>query len=315
MGLKLVTGGAGFIGSHIARTLVKKGEPVRVLDNFVEGKRENLKDIARSVDLIEGDIRDPKCLRKVLQGVDVIFHQAALRSVPKSFQNPAETNDVNVSGTLTLLLASAEQKVRRVVFASSSSVYGNTDRFPQKEDDPAGPISPYAVSKLAGEFYCGLFSHEYGVETVSLRYFNVFGPYQDPASEYAAVIPKFILKILREESPTVDGDGLQSRDFTYVEDVARANVEAAEAAGISGQVFNVACGQSHSILDILETANRILGKKVKPVFGPPRKGDVRRTFADVSKARKAFGYTAGFSFEQGIEKTVDWFSSLTKARI
>jgi len=310
MGYKLVTGGAGFIGSHIVRTLVKKGGKVRVLDNFVEGRRENLQDIENPLELIEGDIRDPDSLRNALRGVEVVFHQAALRSVPRSFENPAETNDVNVTGTLKLLLASVEQKVKRVVFASSSSVYGNTDHLPEKEEAPPSPISPYAVSKIAGEFYCQLFSHEYGLETVSLRYFNVFGPRQDPASEYAAVIPKFILKVLQNESPTIDGDGLQSRDFTYVEDVVRANLAAAEAPGISGQVFNVACGEQHSVLEILEELNRILGKKIKPIFGPSRKGDVRHTRADVAKARRAFGHTPQVSFSQGLAKTVEWFRSL-----
>ena len=311
VGIKLVIGGAGFIGSHIARALVRKGESVRVLDNFVEGRRENLGEILGSIELIKGDIRDPDCLREALKGVEIVFHQAALRSVPKSFENPIETDEVNVAGTLKVLLASVEQKVRRVVYASSSSVYGNTDRLPESEDLPLNPLSPYAASKLAGEFYCRLFSKEYGLETVSLRYFNVFGPRQDPASEYAAVIPKFILKVLRDESPTIDGDGLQSRDFTYVDNVVDANLQAAIQPNISGDVFNIACGEGHTILEILEVVNRILKKEVPPKFGPSRRGDVRHTLADVSKANRLLRCNAEVHFGEGLERTVEWFRSLT----
>ena len=310
MGIKLVTGGAGFIGSHIVRTLVKRGDSVRVLDNFVEGRRENLTDILSSIELVEGDIQDPECLKRALRGVEVVFHQAALRSVPRSFDNPLETHDVNVTGTLKVLLASVEQKVERVVFASSSSVYGNTDHFPESEDLPLTPISPYAASKLAGEIYCKFFSQAFGLETVSLRYFNVFGPRQDPASEYAAVIPKFILKLLKNEAPIIDGDGLQSRDFTYIDNVVEANLKASNRPNISGEALNVACGESHSILEISEMLNRIMKKNLSPKFGPPRRGDVRRTLADISKADRLLQCDGRIQFEEGLKRTVEWFRSL-----
>ena len=312
MAFYLVTGGAGFIGSSIVRELVRRRESVRVLDNFCEGKRENLAGLLDKIELIEGDIRDEAVVHRATQGIDYILHQAALRSVPKSFENPVETTDVNVTGTLEVLLASASQKVKRVVFASSSSVYGNTDHFPESEGLPLDPLSPYATSKLAGEYYCKLFTNGYGLETVSLRYFNVFGPRQDPASEYAAVIPKFILKVLQEESPTIDGDGLQSRDFTYIDNVVEANLRAAVAPNISGEVFNVACGEGHTVLDILNTVNGVLKKKVPPRFGPSRRGDVRRTLADISKANRLLGCKENVRFEEGLGRTVEWFRSLAR---
>ena len=315
MTLHLVTGGAGFIGSSIVRELVRRNESVRVIDNFCEGKKENLAGLLDKIELIEGDIRDEAVMSTATRGVDYVFHQAALRSVPKSFENPIETTDVNVAGTLRVLLASAAQKVKRVVFASSSSVYGDTDHFPESENIPCQPVSPYAASKLAGEVYCKLFSKGYGLETVSLRYFNVFGPHQDPASEYAAVIPKFILRILANESPTIDGDGLQSRDFTYIDNVVEANLHAAIQPGISGEAFNIACGESHAVLEILETVNRILKKEIPPKFGPPRRGDVRRTLADISKANERLGRSVTVPFEEGLARTVEWFRSLTKERV
>ena len=312
MAFYLVTGGAGFIGSSIVRELVRRNESVRVVDNFCEGKKENLAGLLDKIEFIEGDIRDEAVMRRATQGVDYVLHQAALRSVPKSFENPVETTDVNVTGTLKVLLASVEQKVKRVVFASSSSVYGDTDHFPESEDLPSNPVSPYATSKLAGEYYCKLFTNGYGLETVSLRYFNVFGPRQDPASEYAAVIPKFILKVLHDESPLIDGDGLQSRDFTYIDNVVEANLRAAVATGVSGEVFNIACGEGHSVLEILETVNRVLNKKIPPTFGPPRRGDVRRTLADISKSNRLLHCNAGVHFEEGLGRTVEWFRSLTR---
>ncbi|MFH1857771.1 MAG: SDR family oxidoreductase [Candidatus Omnitrophota bacterium] len=312
MSLYLVTGGAGFIGSNIVRELVRQNESVRVVDNFCEGRRENLLGLLDKIELIEADIRDEVAMAKAVRGVDYVLHQAALRSVPRSFQNPLETHDVNVTGTLKLLLACVEQKVKRLVFASSSSVYGDTDHFPESENLPSKPISPYAASKAAGEHYCNLFSQSYGLEAVSLRYFNVFGPYQDPASEYAAVIPKFILKVLRSESPTIYGDGLQSRDFTYIDNVVEANLRAALQGGISGEVFNVACGKAHSVLDILDIINRVLKEDVPPKHDPPRVGDVRRSLADISKAKKRLGYQAVVPFEEGLARTVAWFRSLTK---
>ena len=312
MGIKLVTGGAGFIGSHLTAALVRKGEAVRVLDNFAEGRRENLAEVLGSIELIEGDIRDPECLIKALRGVDVVFHQAALRSVPRSFEIPIETHDVNVTGTFRLLLESVQQKVKRIVFASSSSVYGEPERFPESEDLPCAPLSPYAASKLIGETYCQFFSRVYGLETVSLRYFNVFGPRQDPASEYAAVIPRFILKVLSGESPVIDGDGRQSRDFTYIDNVVQANLSASRQPGVSGEVFNVACGESHSVLEIFETVSRILKKNIPPKFGPPRRGDVRRTLADMTEADQRLACDGRVRFEEGLARTVDWFRSVTE---
>src|SRR3989338_6840139 len=247
----LVTGGAGFIGSNIVEELVKRGEKVRVLDNFITGKMENLKSFLDKIELIEGDIRDREVLKKALNGIDFVLHQAALRSVPKSVENPFLTNDINVFGTLNLLMAAKEAKVKRLVYASSSSAYGDAKRFPQKETDLPVPISPYGVSKLAGENYCVVFAKTLGLETVSLRYFNVFGPRQNPESKYSAVIPMFIFKMLRGESPLVDWDGKQSRDFTYVANVVEANLRACVAPGVSGEVFNVACGQTTSIIDIV----------------------------------------------------------------
>jgi len=312
MAYYLVTGGAGFIGSSIVRELVRRHETVRVLDNFHEGKKENLTGLLEKIELMEGDIRDEAMMRRATRGIDYVLHQAALRSVPKSFENPIETTDVNVTGTLKVLLASVEQRVKRVVFASSSSVYGNTDHFPESEDLPPDPLSPYAASKLAGEYYCKLFTNGYGLETVGLRYFNVFGPRQDPTSEYAAVIPKFILKVLHHESPTIDGDGLQSRDFTYIDNVVEANLRAAVTPNISGEIFNVACGEGHTVLDILGIVNRILNEKIPPKFGPLRRGDVRRTLADISKTDRLLRCNAGVHFEEGLRRTVDWFRSLTR---
>ena len=307
----LVTGGAGFIGSNIVSELVHRNESVRVLDNFCEGRRENLSGILNRIELIEGDIRDEAILEKATQGVDYVLHQAALRSVPRSFENPVETHEVNVTGTLKLFLTCVRQKVKRVVFASSSSVYGNTDRLPESEELPLNPLSPYAATKLAGEDYCKLFSHGYGLETVRLRYFNVFGPRQDPNSEYAAVIPKFILKVFRNESPVIDGDGLQSRDFTYIGNVVPANLQAVIQPNVSGEAFNVACGEAHTVLDILDTVNRILKKKVPPKFGPSRRGDVRHTLADVSKTERLLRCNAEINFEEGMARTVEYFCSLT----
>lgn len=280
----LVTGGAGFIGSNIIEALVEKGEEVKVIDNFVSGKRENLSPFLDKIELIEGDIRNLPLLKKVTPGVDYILHQAALRSVPKSVGDPVSYNEVNVSGTLNVLLAAKEAKVKRLVYASSSSIYGDTETFPEKETHLPLPISPYAASKLAGEHYCQVFAKIYGLETVSLRYFNVFGPRQSLESQYAVVVPRFIISMLNNESPPIHGDGKQSRDFTYIDNVVAANILAACAPDVSGEVFNIACGKDFTVLALVEHLNKIMGKDLKPKFTPPRPGDVPRTLADISNA-------------------------------
>jgi len=308
----LVTGGAGFIGSNIVEALIEKGEKVKVIDNFVSGKRENLSCLSGKIKLIEGDIRDLPLLKKATSGVDFILHQAALRSVPKSVGDPTSYNEVNVNGTLNVLLAAKEAKVKRVVFASSSSIYGETTLFPEKEAHLPAPISPYAASKIAGEHYCHVFSKTYGVETVSLRYFNVFGPRQSLESQYAVVVPKFIISMLNNQSPPIHGDGKQSRDFTYIDNVVEANILAATAPGISGEVFNVACGSDYTVLALVECLNKIMGKDLKPEFTPPRPGDVQRTLADISKAQRLMKLRIKVNFEQGLKKSVEWFKEHRK---
>ena len=305
----LVTGGVGFIGSNIVERLVQNGEKVVVLDNLCEGKIENLSAVINEITFIKGDIRNEKDLDKALKGVDFVLHQAALRSVPKSMERPLEYNDVNVSGTLKLLMKSKEHNIKRLVFASSSSVYGERDKFPERETDSVNPISPYATGKLMGEYYCRLFSNSFGLDTVSLRYFNVFGPRQSLDNQYAVVIPKFITCILNNESPPVHGDGLQERDFTYIDNVVEANIKAATAGGeLSGEVFNVACGTSASILGIIEAVNAILGKNIEPVFEPKRQGDVRKTLADITGLKTKLGIKNFIRFEEGLKRTTEWFS-------
>jgi len=309
MALYLVTGGAGFIGSHLVERLIALGHRVRVLDDLSEGRRENLAAVWDRIEFIEGDLRDPETVRRAVCGVEYILHQAALRSVPRSVEDPVTTTAVNVLGTVNLLRAACDAGVRRVVFASSSSVYGETAELPLRESHEPRPISPYAVSKLAGEHYCAVFTRLYGVETVSLRYFNVFGPRQDPRSEYAAVIPRFILAALRGEPLEIHGDGLQSRDFTYVENVVEANLRAATQPGIAGEVFNVGCGQRYSVLDVKAHLERILGRSLPARHTPPRKGDVRHTQADMSKAEAALGYRPRVGFAEGLRRTVEFFAA------
>lgn len=303
----LVTGGAGFIGSNIVEELVKRGEKVRVIDNFITGNMENLQPFLNRIELIKGDIRDKKALAKALKGVDYVVHQAALRSVPKSVDDPFTTNDINVFGTLNLLMAAREEGVRRVVYASSSSVYGDVKKFPQKESDRPMPISPYGVSKLAAENYCVTFSRTFGLETVSLRYFNVFGPRQNPESKYSAVIPAFLFNMVKGRSPTVEWDGKQSRDFTYVGNVVEANLKACVVPGISGEIFNVACGTSTSVIDIVNMLNRILKTKIRSEYAPKRAGDVRKTYADIGKIKRLLKIRSLIQFEEGLKKTVEWF--------
>jgi UDP-glucose 4-epimerase len=305
----LVTGGAGFIGSHLVEELVQRGRRVRVLDNFSTGSPAHLAAVSGAVDVVEGDIVDLDTVRAAMRGVRRVFHQAALRSVPRSVDDPVSSNRVNVEGTLNVLVAARDAGVERVVYASSSSVYGHRNVLPMKEDEATRPVSPYAVSKLAGELYCRVFSQLYGLPTVSLRYFNVFGPRQSPASQYAAVIPKFIAGALAGESLEVHGDGFQSRDFTYVRNVVLANCLAAESQAAVGEVFNVACGRQHSLLDIVELLTRILrrgdGRGVKWHTVDSRAGDVRHTRADIGKAQRLLGYRAEVRFEEGLLWTTE----------
>jgi len=303
----LVTGGAGFIGSNIVEKLVRRGQKVTVLDNFITGKMENIKPFLKKIKLIRGDIRNRETLAKAFKGIDYVIHQAALRSVPKSVDDPFSTNDINVTGTLNVLMAAKKAGVKRVVYASSSSVYGDAKIFPQEETHYVSPISPYGVSKLAAENYCITFAKTFGLETVSLRYFNVFGPRQNPESKYSAVIPAFLFRMARGNSPIVEWDGKQSRDFTYVSNVVDANLRACLAKGVSGEVFNVACGETSSVLDIVRELNRVLGTRIKPKYAPKRAGDVRKTSADVSKIRRMLGIKETVKFEEGIRRTVEWF--------
>ena len=305
----IVTGGAGFIGSNIVEELVRRGEKVKVLDNFLTGKRENLAPFMNKIEVIEGDIRDKNALDRAFKGIDFVIHQAALRSVPKSVDDPFTTNDVNVFGTLNLLMAAKNAGVRRVVYASSSSVYGDTKKFPQKESDLTSPISPYGVSKLAAENYCVTFAKTFGLETVCLRYFNVFGPRQNPESKYSAVIPAFIFAMVKGKSPIVEWDGKQSRDFTYVANVAEANLKACVTPNISGEVFNVACGTTASIMGIVKELNRILKTDIKPEYAPKRQGDVLKTYADISKMRQLLGIKKLVGFEEGLKLTTGWFKN------
>jgi nucleoside-diphosphate-sugar epimerase len=302
----LITGGAGFIGSNLARTLAKHGHRVRVLDNLSTGNLANLEGV--QVEFTAGSVTDWDAIRAAVADTDVVFHEAALPSVPRSVKDPAATHEANATGTLTVLRAALEAGVRRLVYASSSSAYGNIPDLPKREDMTPRPISPYAVSKLAGEHYCRAFTETYGLETVCLRYFNVFGPFQDPAGGYAAVIPRFISKILAGEPPTIDGDGRQTRDFTYVDNVVAANL-AASAAGpqVSGEVFNIGAGASTSVLEVCHTIVAISGRHVEPLHGPERVGDVRDSWADIGKARELLGYQPEVEVRAGLEKTVAWF--------
>ena len=312
----LITGGAGFIGSHITERLLKEGNSVVVLDNFFSGKEENLiftKDYQDKFELIRGDIRDYQACLKTCQGVEVVFHQAALRSVPKSMNKPHEYNEVNIDGTVNMLRAAKESGVKRFVFASSSSIYGDTDQFPQKETAYPLLISPYALTKLTGEFYCRIFSENYGLETVSLRYFNVFGPRQALDDEYAVVIPRFITCILNDENPPIFGTGKQSRDFTYVDNVVQANILAATVPlrdthdAIRNTILNVANGKDNTVLSLVNTLNKITGKSIKPELLPIRQGDVFKTLADITKIKEILGFEGKVDFEQGLRNTVEYF--------
>lgn len=305
----LVTGGAGFIGSNIVRELLKQKQQVRVLDNFATGKRENIlvyKDDA-NMEVIEGDLRSFHVVRDAVKGVDFVLHQGALPSVPRSVNDPITSNDVNILGTLNVLEAAKEFGVKRVIFASSSSVYGNSEFLPKYEEMAVAPLSPYAVTKYAAERYCQIYYQLYGLETVCLRYFNVFGPNQDPTSQYSAVIPKFIRAIHENKPPVVYGDGHQSRDFTFVSNNVEANLIACSAEGVAGEVFNIACGVKFTLLELIDEINKALGKNIEPIFDKDRSGDVKHSLADITKAEKMLNYKPTVEFAEGINKTVEFF--------
>jgi UDP-glucose 4-epimerase len=299
----LVTGGGGFIGSNVVRALLERGHDARVLDNFSTGQRANLAGLESDVQLVEGDLRSYERVHAAVRGAEVVFHQGALPSVPRSVQDPLTTTAVNVEGTLNVLLAARDEGVRRIVNASSSSVYGNTGALPRVETQAPDPISPYAVAKLAAERFCTSFSRVYGMEIVSLRYFNVFGPYQDPTSQYAAVVPRFIRAIADGEPVTIYDDGEQSRDFTFVDNVVAANLLAADAPGIGGEILNVATGSSVTVNALADTISEMLGKPVEKTYEPAREADVRASWADVSEARRLLGFEPEVEFEDGLRRT------------
>jgi UDP-N-acetylglucosamine/UDP-N-acetyl-alpha-D-glucosaminouronate 4-epimerase len=303
----LVTGGGGFIGSNVVRALLARGDEVRVLDNFATGSRANLAGLERDVELVEGDLRSYERVHAAVRGTEVVFHQGALPSVPRSVQDPLTTTAVNVEGTLNVLLASRDEGVRRIVNASSSSVYGNTGTLPRVETQAPDPISPYAVAKLAAERFCTSFSRVYGMEIVSLRYFNVFGPRQDPTSQYAAVVPRFIRAIAAGEPVTVHGDGEQSRDFTFVDNVVAGNLLAADAAGVGGEIVNVASGSSVTVNALAEAIAAMLGVPLERSYEPAREADVRASWADVESARRLLGYEPSVDFAEGLRRTADYF--------
>ncbi len=304
----LVTGGAGFIGSHLATKLVERGETVRVLDDLSTGSLDNIAHLLPTrIQFVCGDVTDRKQVEQAVRDVDVVFHHAALASVPRSVADPLETHAADTTGTVTLLDACRHAGVRRVVYAASSSCYGNRPEMPKSENHLPQALSPYAAAKLAGELYCEAFAACYPLETVRLRYFNVFGPRQDPKGPYSAVIPLFVTALLEERRPTIFGDGSQSRDFTYVENVVQANLLAAAAKGISGRVYNVACGQSASVLELLTEICGLLGKPVDPRFGPPRPGDVQHSSADISAAQRELGYLPSVGLHEGLRRTINWY--------
>lgn len=308
----LVTGGAGFIGSHIVDELVRRGEQVRVLDNFSTGKRENLAPAtgrARdAVDVMQGDIQDWSAVQRAMQGVDYVLHEAALASVPQSIADPLHTNQVNVAGTLNVLLAARDANVKRVVLAGSCAVYGNNASLPLRETSALQPLSPYAASKLAGESYCQAFLQAYGLPTIVLRYFNVFGPRQDPTSEYSAVIPKFITALLRDRPPTIYGDGAQSRDFVSVANVVQANLLACEREQAIGQVINVGCGEQYTLLDLHGQLVDLTHKNLSPVFAPARTGEVKHSRAAIDTATQVLGYRPETTWREGLRQTVAWYA-------
>ncbi len=303
----LVTGGAGFIGSHIVDLLVRRGARVRVLDNFLTGKRENLAPFLGAIELVEGDVRDLETCRRAAAGVDSVLHQAALASVPRSVEDPILADAVNVVGTLNMLVAARDAGAKSFVLASSSAVYGDAPGLPQKEGKEGIPLSPYAAGKRAGEDYCRIFSSLYGLRTAALRYFNVFGPRQDPASRYAAVIPQFIARMLGGEPPVIYGDGEQSRDFIYVGDVAEANLLASAAPGLRGEALNIARGSGTTVNVLAAGINAVLGTRIVPVHEAGRPGDIRHSYADISAAAERLGFRPSVPFEEGLDRTIRWY--------
>lgn len=305
----LVTGGAGFIGSHLAEELAKKNEVI-IIDDLSTSRMENIKELIKShnINFIRGSITDSNLLKKTFKDTDYVFHQAAIPSVPKSIEDPKRSNEANITGTLNVLIAARDRGVKKVVYASSSSVYGDTPTLPKTEDMPINPLSPYAITKATAEFYCKVFYELYGLQTISLRYFNVFGPRQNPNSQYAAVIPKFIKTMLKDKTPVIYGDGEQSRDFTFVKHVVDANILACESDKTG--IFNIACGRRITINQLVDILNEILGKGIKPVYAEPRPGDIKHSLADISKA-KSFGYEPKSNFKKELKETIRWFKNLT----
>jgi len=307
MAVYVVTGGGGFIGSHIVEELLRRNEIVRVIDNFSTGKWENVEPFEGGAEIIEADIAEGKNLPRFLEGADYVIHQAAIPSVPKSILDPVKSHHANVNGTLQLLNASREADVKRVVYASSSSVYGDSPTLPKHEGMMPNPLSPYGAQKLFAEIYCQVFSRAYGLETVSLRYFNVFGPRQDSTSQYSGVLALFIPAVLQSKRPTIYGDGLQSRDFTHVQNVVEANLLACTVPGVAGQVFNVACGDRITVNSMLQQINKITGKDIAPIYADPRPGDIKHSQADITRAKEHLGYQPKISFEEGLRNTIEWY--------
>jgi len=311
----LVTGGCGFIGSHIAEALVRRGDRVRVLDNLSTGKVANLEPCGGKVELLRGDLTDPVAVAEAVHGVDCVFHEAALASVPRSVEAPLETHAACVTGTLTLLDAARRAGVRRLVYAASSSAYGDRPTSPKHESDLPLPISPYGAAKLAAELYCQAFTATYNFETVALRYFNVFGPRQDPDSPYSAVIPLFLTAMLAGRRPTIYGDGHQSRDFTFVSNVVHGNLLAADAPSVAGRVFNIANGRATSLLELLAQLNGLLGLRIEPIHAPPRAGDIRESLADITAARQALGYEPLLGFDEGLRQSIGYYRDLVVGQV
>ena len=310
----LVTGGAGFIGSHIVHALVQRGDKVRVLDNLCTGFKANFSSVAKDIEFIEGDVADETIVGRAMQGIELVYHEAALASVPMSIDKPLATNHACVTGTVNVLNQAVKAGVQRVVYAASSSAYGDRPYSAKRETDLPQVLSPYAAAKLAGELYLQAFHHSFGLETVGLRYFNVFGPRQDPASPYSAVIPLFVTRLLGGQRPIVYGDGGQSRDFTFVGNVVQGNLLAGDTPGIGGQIMNMADGRRTTLLQLLELLAKYLGVSVDPNFHPPRVGDVRESLADISMARQLLNYEPATTLEQGLSQTIDYYRSMVKSR-